>query len=121
MTSTSSSNVSWTSTTARLYQIQTSLNLTSWSDTGLGTFAPSAGTSTTRNIVETSTSTTARDFSALSQSARFRRTKGAHLLGQRCSYCDLKAHIRYSSIREALLGAKHRCRRLALSHYRPSS
>src|SRR5439155_1107151 len=57
MTSTSSSNVSWTSTTARLYQIQTSLNLTSWPDTGLGTFAPSAGTSTTRNVLQTTTGT----------------------------------------------------------------
>lgn len=49
-----SSNVTFTSTTARLYSIVRSSDLTlplaSWTDTGLGIFAPDAGTVTTRVV-----------------------------------------------------------------------
>ena len=46
------SQITWKSTTARLYLIETNtspdMSLLSWIDSGLGTFAPDAGTSTTR-------------------------------------------------------------------------
>jgi hypothetical protein len=51
------SNVTFTSTTARLYTIETNTDLTqplNWVDSGLGIFAPDAGTSTTRPVAQTS-------------------------------------------------------------------
>jgi hypothetical protein len=50
------SNITFSSTTARLYSIVYSADLTvpltSWSDSGLGIFSPDAGTTTTRAVIE---------------------------------------------------------------------
>ncbi len=58
-----SSTITFTSTAARLYSIvySTDLNLlsTSWPDSGLGLFAPDAGTTTTRTVT---TSATTKEF-----------------------------------------------------------
>ena len=53
-----SSKVKFTSTTARLYTIEVNTDLTqplNWTDSGLGMFAPDAGTSTTRVVTQGST------------------------------------------------------------------
>jgi hypothetical protein len=50
-----SSNVTFTSTTARLYTIEVNTDLTqplNWMDSGLGVFAPDAGTATTRGVTQ---------------------------------------------------------------------
>jgi hypothetical protein len=46
-------NITFTSTTARLYRIETNLDLNplNWADSGLGIFAPNAGNSTARTII----------------------------------------------------------------------
>ncbi len=52
-----SAALTFTSTTARLYTIEITGDLTppvSWSDSGLGMFAPDAGTQTTRNVTQSS-------------------------------------------------------------------
>lgn len=52
-----SSSVTFTSTTSRVYTIEVNTDLTTplnWSDSGLGVFAPDAGTTTTRNVVQAS-------------------------------------------------------------------
>jgi hypothetical protein len=52
-----SSAVTFTSTTARVYTIEVNTDLTmplNWTDSGLGLFAPDAGTTTTRNVVQAS-------------------------------------------------------------------
>jgi hypothetical protein len=52
-----SSNVTFTSTTARLYSIETNTDITlplNWVDSGLGLFAPDAGTSTVRTVTQSS-------------------------------------------------------------------
>ena len=51
-----SSNVTFTSTTARLYTIETNpdLNPLNWADSGLGVFAPDSGTTTTRPVTQVS-------------------------------------------------------------------
>ncbi len=51
------SNVTFTSTTARLYSIEVNTDLSqplNWTDSGLSMFAPDAGTSTTRTVTQTS-------------------------------------------------------------------
>jgi hypothetical protein len=53
------SAMTWISTTARLYTIEVNTDLTqplNWADSGLGLFAPDAGTSTTRNVLLAPTS-----------------------------------------------------------------
>jgi hypothetical protein len=50
-----SSNVTFTSTAARLYAIEVNTDITqplNWTDSGLGMFAPDQGTSTTRNVTQ---------------------------------------------------------------------
>lgn len=52
-----SSNVAFTSTAARLYSIEVNPDITlplNWTDSGLGMFAPDAGTSTARNVAQAS-------------------------------------------------------------------
>jgi hypothetical protein len=51
-----SSNLTWTSNTLRLYVVETNpdLNPLNWVDSGLGTIAPDAGTTTMRTIVQSS-------------------------------------------------------------------
>ena len=51
------SSIKFSSTTARLYTIEMNTDLTmplNWTDSGLGLFAPDAGISTTRTIMQTS-------------------------------------------------------------------
>jgi len=52
-----SSDVTFTSTTGRLYTIEVNGNITqplNWTDSGLGQFAPSAGTSTMKTVTQAS-------------------------------------------------------------------
>jgi hypothetical protein len=52
-----SSNVTFSSTTGRLYTIEVNGNLTqplNWTDSGLGQFVPSAGTSTMKTVTQAS-------------------------------------------------------------------
>lgn len=52
--------ITWTSTTARLYTVETNTDLTrplNWVDSGLGLFAPDAGASTARNVILPSAAT----------------------------------------------------------------
>ncbi|MGZ4963557.1 MAG: hypothetical protein ACXWIU_00485 [Limisphaerales bacterium] len=52
-----SSNVTFTSTTARLYAIEVNNDLTmplSWTDSGLGMFAPDLGSTTMKNVIQSS-------------------------------------------------------------------
>jgi hypothetical protein len=55
------SSITFTSTTARLYSIDVSTDLVNWVDSGLGTFAPDAGATTT--CIVTQPSAKARFFS----------------------------------------------------------
>ena len=55
-----SSVVSFTSSTSRVYTIEVNTDLTmplNWTDSGLGVFAPDAGTTTTRNVTQASATT----------------------------------------------------------------
>jgi len=55
-----SSLITFTSTTARLYTIEVNTDLTlplNWTDSGLGIFAPDQGSSTTRNVTQASAAT----------------------------------------------------------------
>lgn len=58
----SSFSITFPSTPTRLYEIETQTSLSGWVDSGIGTFAPSSGSTTTKDIPIAGSNTEPRRF-----------------------------------------------------------